>query len=87
MPENISELRATVSRERRRTDRRFGKSDGRVFRYERRVGERRDIKADHMEVIDDDMIIEVSTSDSGMDFEDMTRIHEQIVMNRFASGM
>jgi hypothetical protein len=87
MPENISDLRATVSRERRRNDRRFGKSDGRVFRYERRVGQRRDIKSDSLEMIDDDMIIEVSTSDSGMDFEDMTRIHEQIVMNRFASGM
>ncbi len=86
IPVNITELRATVSRERRRNDRRFGKSDGRVFRYERRAGQRRDIGNENMQVIDDDMIIEVSTSDNGCDFEDMTRIHELAVMNRFAVG-
>ena len=45
--------------ERRRVDRRIGKSDSRVFRYERRVGERRTPR-DQIRPIDDDMIIEVT---------------------------
>jgi hypothetical protein len=73
-----------VSRERRRDDRRFGKSDSRVFRYERRAGQRRDIQNDNMEIIDDEMIIEVTGFDGDMDFEDMTRIHEVIVMDRMS---
>src|SRR6185503_10881019 len=41
MPPTLAALRDAVSRERRCEDRRAGKPDTRVFRYERRVGERR----------------------------------------------
>ena len=37
----VAGLKEAISRERRKRDRRFGKPDTRVFRYERRVGERR----------------------------------------------
>ena len=82
LPETLAELRDVISRERRKSDRRHSKSDTRVFRYERRVGERR---ADRdsgqpggaIDPVDDDMIIEV-TMDEGdeLDFEDLTQIHE-----------
>jgi hypothetical protein len=80
-PTNLAALREAVSRERRRLERRFGKPDTRVFRYERRVGERRG-ERDGYDRIDDDMIIEVSveSSDDAMelDFEDVTMIHELV---------
>ncbi len=75
MPTTIAELRMAVSRERRRTDRRAGKPDKRVFRYERRVGERRTLRGDDAMPIDDDMIIEIVGSDGGIDFDDITSIH------------
>ena len=80
MPETIAELKLAVSRERRRTDRRFGKPDTRVFRYERRVGERRS-ERDEFAPIEDDMIIEVSVEapgSEGMEFEDLTSIREMV---------
>lgn len=87
MPSTIAELRLVVSRERRRTDRRWGKPDTRVFRYERRVGERRTSR-DEFPPVDDDMIItvepvvdvnlDVSLPDDGMDFEDLTSIRELV---------
>src|SRR5215470_11549044 len=46
LPTTIPALKAAVSRERRRVDRRIGKADTRVFRYERRVGERRATRDD-----------------------------------------
>lgn len=78
MPATIAELRVAVSRERRRLDRRIGKPDSRVFRYERRVGERR---TDRDETpIDDDMIVEVSVhvDADAPDFDDLTRIRELV---------
>jgi hypothetical protein len=57
MPLSLEGLRIAVSRERRRRDRRIGKADTRVFRYERRVGDRRSGRDEPM--VDDDMIIEV----------------------------
>jgi len=77
LPATIAELRIAVSRERRRKDRRIGKIDSRVFRYERRVGERRTERED-CAPIEDDMIIEVSTEVDPMAFEDLTTIRELV---------
>ena len=79
MPNTIADLRIAVSRERRRVDRRIGKADSRVFRYERRVGERRNDRED-IAPIDDDMIIEVSVNmdPEPVEFEDLTTIRELV---------
>ena len=82
MPRTLAALRDAVSRERRKKDRRIGKADTRVFRYERRVGERRTGR-DEIEVIDDDMIIEITIDAEpdapGDDFEaDLTQIRELV---------
>jgi hypothetical protein len=79
MPNTIAELRVAVSRERRRNDRRIGKVDSRVFRYERRVGDRR-AGRDDIAPIDDDMIIEVSINmdPEPVEFEDLTTIRELV---------
>ncbi len=78
MPETLAELRTAVSRERRQVDRRIGKADSRVFRYERRVGERR-LDRDEFPQVDDEMIMEVSYTalevDIGFDEEQLTGIH------------
>jgi hypothetical protein len=79
MPPTITALKEAVSRERRKRDRRFGKADSRVFRYERRVGERRSGR-DECPAVDDDMIIEVSYDavEVDVDFEDQTQIRDMI---------
>jgi hypothetical protein len=78
LPTTIAALKAAVSRERRQIDRRIGKPDSRVFRYERRVGERRTDR--DVPPVDDDMIIEVSYDAEGpQDFEDLTQIRQMIV--------
>ncbi len=81
MPPTIADLRLIISRERRRTDRRWGKGDSRVFRYERRVGQRRTSR-DEFPPVDDDMIITVEPAllgeDEGMEFEDLTSIRELV---------
>lgn len=83
MPPSLAALRDAVSRERRREDRRTGKPDTRVFRYERRVGERRaEGDGEGYARIDDDMIVEVAVEDAAperdardaRDAEDVTRI-------------
>ena len=77
LPKTIAALRAAVSRERRNKDRRFGKPDTRVFRYERRVGERRSLR-EELAPIDDDMIIEVIVdADEDVDM-DLTQIRELV---------
>jgi len=78
MPPTILALKEAISRERRKRDRRIGKVDSRVFRYERRVGERRDERAADCPAVDDDMIIEVSYEVSHDDFEDLTQIRELV---------
>ncbi len=87
MPLTLAELRQLVSRERRANDRRWGKTDGRVFRYERRVGQRRTSR-DDFPPVDDDMIITIEPAvelevtgfgDDGMEFEDLTSIRELVV--------
>jgi hypothetical protein len=77
VPPTLSDVREALERERRRIDRRAGKSDTRVFRYERRVGERRGgVVGDEWATIDDDMIVEIIVDHGdGGDFEEMTRIH------------
>lgn len=79
MPKTITALREAVSRERRKRDRRSGKPDTRVFRYERRVGERRMGREDYP-IVDDEMIIEVTFDgpESVDSFEEITKIHELI---------
>jgi hypothetical protein len=79
-PLSLEALKVAVSRERRRRDRRIGKADTRVFRYERRVGDRRSGReTDPM--VDDDMIIEVIVEgDAGYDAmdSDLTQIRELV---------
>ena len=76
LPATIPALKAAVSRERRKVDRRIGKADSRVFRYERRVGERR-ADRDDCPLVDDDMIIEVTVElDPEVDFDDLTQIRD-----------
>lgn len=78
LPATLADMRAAISRERRLDDRRSGRPDTRVFRYERRVGERR-AERDIYDRIDDEMIIEVVANDEAeieLDFEDITRIHD-----------
>lgn len=60
MPATLTELRTILTRERRRTDRRIGKADTRVFQYERRVGQRRVLRDGEWVAIDDEMIVEMS---------------------------
>jgi hypothetical protein len=85
IPATIAGLKAAVSRERRQIDRRLGKPDTRVFRYERRVGERR--AGRDAPAVDDDMIIEVSYDTAAVeDFEDLTQIRQMIVELRDLAG-
>ena len=82
LPSAMAELREVISRERRKSDRRYSKADTRVFRYERRVGERRVIReagepGGAIDPVDDDMIIEVTIDATDeIDFDDLTQIHE-----------
>jgi len=81
VPPTLSALRDELSRERRRSDRRAGKADSRVFRYERRVGQRRGEREDY-DPIEDDMIIEILQPDESdldhQDPQDITLIHELV---------
>jgi hypothetical protein len=91
MPLTIMALKEAISRERRKRDRRIGKPDSRVFRYERRVGERRDtLRGEAIPDVDDDMIIEVSyevvIEPSSDEFEDLTQIRELIQDLRELAG-
>ena len=85
VPPTIAELKVAISRERRKKERRYGRTDSRVFQYERRVGQRRLIRTPNGDVqIEDDMILEVSTVNSGsveIDFEDMTQIRDRFEFN------
>lgn len=60
MPQTISLIRETLSRNRREKDRRWGKRDSRVFRYNRRGDDRRSARDANDDGVDDDMIIEIS---------------------------
>lgn len=81
MPPTIAELKIVLERERRAKDRRIGKSDSRVFQYERRVGERRAGRGEDGLPIDDDMIIEITVeADPSEVFDDLTQIRERIAL-------
>src|SRR6185503_19033606 len=84
MPTTIELVKEAVSRERRKRDRRWGKPDGRVFVYERRVGERRDGREGELPAVDDDMIIEVTidVDPTDVDFDDITAIRELVELLR-----
>jgi hypothetical protein len=78
MPPTLAALREAVSRERRRVERRTGNPDTRVFRYERRGGERRGTAAG-CDRIEDAMIVEVTIDIDGelereLDRDDVTHI-------------
>ena len=78
LPDTLAELREAVSRERRKTDRRHGRDDTRVFRYERRAGSQRRGVLEEYPIVDDDMIIEVSFAaedvEVGFECDDLTSI-------------
>jgi hypothetical protein len=59
MPQSLGAIREQLLRDRRCVDRRWGKRDSRVFRYDRRGRERR-IPRSASEAVDDEMIIEIS---------------------------
>ena len=60
MPQSIVAIRETLGRNRRDNDRRWGKRDSRVFRYNRRGDDRRLPRDSSESGVDDDMIIEIS---------------------------
>ncbi len=88
LPPTIAEIKALLRRDRRGPDRRSNTPDTRVFQWERRVGQRREGRADDIPVIDDDMIIEITVEDNdellagpthdSHEFEDLTRIRELV---------
>jgi hypothetical protein len=87
MPQSIASIRETLSRNRREKDRRWGKRDSRVFRYNRRGDDRRLPRELSEAGVDDDMIIEISElvselellsmEDSGKSRADLTCIQER----------
>jgi hypothetical protein len=83
VPRSIAELKLALKRDRRDRDRRYGKSDTRIFRYERRVGERRAGRGDgDAAPIDDDMILEITVeAEPEVSFDEMTRILERVTFS------
>ena len=80
VPRTVAELKLALRRDRRDRDRRFGKPDTRVFRYERRVGERRAGRGDlDGAPIDDEMILEITVEpEPEVSFDEMTRILDRV---------
>jgi hypothetical protein len=80
MPQSLAGIRQALDRERRDTERRFGKKDTRVFQHDRRSGDRRtEREPDELLVIDDDMILEIEelvADDRQPADSDLTRIHD-----------
>lgn len=84
VPRTYAELRIVLDRDRRQKERRVGKPDTRVFKTNRRKGERRQagpsISGDQFMTIDDDMILEIQElademSRNSKGSGDVTRIH------------
>lgn len=63
IPGTIAEIRDALTRERRKVDRRSGRPDTRVFQYERRVGQRRELRDGEWVTIEDDMVVEITIED------------------------
>ncbi|HTJ44985.1 MAG TPA: hypothetical protein VL463_22915 [Kofleriaceae bacterium] len=90
VPPTMHELKDALERERRTRERRIGKPDTRVFRYERRVGQRRADPSTSLRMtgdelpIDDDMILEITIEEAPLEsesaevFEDLTMIRELV---------
>lgn len=79
LPQSIAEIRATLRRDRRADERRWGKKDTRVFRYDRRQRDRRRGR-DTVDAVDDDMILEVGDLDlfgASGEHTELTRISER----------
>lgn len=60
MPQSIGEIRTALARDRRTDERRWGKRDSRVFRHNRRGGDRRVPREQAEFGVDEDMIVEIS---------------------------
>jgi hypothetical protein len=83
VPQTLADLKQTLERERRGRERRIGKPDTRVFRYERRVGQRRVDREEAMGTpIDDDMIVEITVepAESAEVWDDLTMIRELVTL-------
>ena len=82
VPPTLAELKQTLERERRGRERRIGKPDTRVFRYERRVGQRRVDRDEAAAPIDDDMIVEITIepAESAEVWDDLTMIRELVAL-------
>lgn len=59
MPQSIADIRDVLCRDRRGDDRRWGKRDTRIFRYNRRGIERR-MPRECSDLVEEDMIVEIS---------------------------
>jgi hypothetical protein len=91
VPPTLTELKIVLERERRNRERRIGKPDTRVFRYERRVGQRRVSPSTSLRMngvdeadlaIDDDMIVEITIepADHAEVWEELTMIRELVTL-------
>ncbi|MBL4635475.1 MAG: hypothetical protein JKY56_16560 [Kofleriaceae bacterium] len=60
IPQSIAGIRTQLRRDRRGDERRWGKKDTRIFRYNRRSLERRIPRDTSEGAVDDDMIVEIS---------------------------
>jgi len=67
MPQSIGEIRVALTRDRREKERRWGKRDSRVFRYNRRSDDRRVEREASFDGIDEDMIVEITDLVSELD--------------------
>jgi len=67
MPQSIGAIRETLCRNRRDKDRRWGKRDSRVFRYNRRGDDRRLPRQSSDACVDEGMIVEISELVSDME--------------------
>jgi hypothetical protein len=83
LPQTLAGIRHALRRDRRDTERRHGAPDRRVYRHDRRNGDRRADRAG--DVIDDGMIVEIHdlASELAADVDpcdaapsEMTRIHD-----------
>ncbi len=74
MPQSIGAIRTALSRDRRVEERRWGKRDSRVFRYNRRSGDRRLPREAGETGVDEDMIVEISELVSELELISLERM-------------
>ncbi len=80
MPQSMAEIRTCLSRDRRADDRRWGKRDSRVFRYNRRGDDRR-LPREAESGVEEDMIVEISELVSDLELlslEGMEKSHADL---------